>query len=66
MSDRAEHMEYSLHPDVCAMTIGKDAALLYPVLLMHQVHDVRVAVIDDPEVNPDMLDGYDAMITNLQ
>ena len=65
MSDRTEHMEYSIHPDVCAMTIGKDAALPYPVLLMHQVHDVRVAVIDDPEVNPDMLDGYDAMITNL-
>ena len=33
---------------------------------MHQVHDVHVAVIDAPDINPGQLDGYDAMITNLR
>ena len=59
-------IEYSFHPDVCAMTAGRDVALPYPVLQMHQVHDVRVAVIDDPDIAAEDLDGYDAMITNLR
>lgn len=65
MSGTVNHIEYSLHPDVCAMTIGRDSALPFPVLQMHQVHDVHVAVIDNLDVTPEQLDGYDAMITNL-
>ena len=65
MSSVVNHIEYSLHPDVSAMTVGRDVALPYPVLQMHQVHDVHVAVIDNPDITSDKLDGYDAMITNL-
>ena len=48
------------------MTIGRDSSLPFPVLQMHQVHDVHVAVIDTPDINPGQLDGYDAMFTNLR
>ena len=65
MDSMVNHIEYSLHPDVSAMTVGRDVALPYPVLQMHQVHDVHVAVIDNPDITSDKLDGYDAMITNL-
>ena len=47
------------------MTIGRDEALPCPVVQMHQVHDVRVAVLDNPEFTPEQFEGYDAMITNL-
>ncbi|MEE1163799.1 MAG: peptidoglycan editing factor PgeF, partial [Lachnospiraceae bacterium] len=40
--------------------------LPFPVLQMHQVHDVHVAVIDNPDITSEQLDGYDAMITNLR
>ena len=59
------HISYEIHPDVCAGTIGRDAALPCPVLQMNQVHDVQVAVVDRPDVTPDELDGFDAMVTNL-
>ena len=59
------HISYEIHPDVCAGTIGRDAVLPCPVLQMNQVHDVQVAVVDRPDVTPDELDGFDAMVTNL-
>lgn len=59
------HISYEIHPDVCSGTIGRDAALPCPVLQMNQVHDVQVAVVDRPDVTPDELDGFDAMVTNL-
>ena len=66
MSSVVNHIEYSLHPDVSAITIGRDSALPFPVLQMHQVHDVHVVVIDNPDITSEQLDGYDAMITNLR
>ena len=66
MGSAVNHIEYSLHPDVSAMTVGRDSALPFPVLQMHQVHDVHVAVIDNPDITSEQLDGYDAMITNLR
>ena len=59
------HITYEIHPDVCAGTIGRDATLPWPVLQMNQVHDVQVAVVDRPDVTPDELDGFDAMVTDL-
>ena len=50
MGSAVNHIEYSLHPDVSAMTVGRDSALPFPVLQMHQVHDVHVAVIDNPDI----------------
>ena len=58
-------MTYEIHPDVCAGTVGRDEALPCPIVQMHQVHDVKVAVVDRGDKTRDELDGYDAMITNL-
>lgn len=59
------NINYEIHPDVCAGTVGRDEALPCPILQMNQVHDVKVAVVDRGEISPAELDGYDAMITNL-
>ena len=58
-------MTYEIHPDVCAGTVGRDEALPFPIVQMHQVHDVKVAVVDRGDITRDELDGYDAMITDL-
>ena len=58
-------MTYEIHPDVCAGTVGKDEALPCSIVQMHQVHDVKVAVVDRGDLTRDELDGYDAMITDL-
>ena len=63
ISDR--NMTYEIHPDVYAWTVGKDEALPCHIVLMHQVHDVKVAVVDRGDMTSYELDGYDAMITNL-
>ena len=63
ISDR--NMTYEIHPDVCEGTVGRDEILPYPIVQMHQVHDVKVAVVDRGDLTRDELDGYDAMITNL-
>ena len=58
-------MTYEIHPDVCAGTVGRDEAMPCPIVQMHQVHDVKVAVVDRGDLTRDELDGYDAMITDL-
>ena len=58
-------MTYEIHPDVCAGTVGRDEALPCPIVQMHQVHDVKVAVVGRGDLTRDELDGYDAMITDL-
>ena len=58
-------MTYEIHPDVCVGTVGRDEALPCPIVQMHQVHDVKVAVVDRGDLTRDELDGYDAMITDL-
>ena len=58
-------MTCQIHPDVCAGTVGRDEALPCPIVQMHQVHDVKVAVVDRGDLTRDELDGYDAMITDL-
>ena len=59
------NINYEIHPDVCAGTVGRDEALPCPILQMNQVHDVKVVIVDRGEISPAELDGYDAMITNL-
>ena len=56
---------FQIHPDVCAGTVGRDESLPCPIVQMHQVHDVKVAVVDRGDLTRDELDGYDAMITDL-
>lgn len=65
MGSAVNHIEYFLHPDVLTMTVGRDSAFPFPVLQMHQVHDVKVAVVDRGDLTKDELEGYDAMITDL-
>lgn len=57
---------FQIHPDVCAGIVGRDEALPCPIVQMHQVHDVKVAVVDRGDLTRDELEGYDAMITDLQ
>lgn len=64
MSVSDNHISYEIHPDVSAMTIGRDEVMPCTILQMHQVHDVHVAVVDRPDMSADQLDGYDAMITD--
>jgi len=49
-----------------AFTTTKDAALPYPVVTGHQVHEALVAVVDRPDYTREELRGYDAYITNLR
>ncbi len=57
---------YSLGDGVEAFTTLRDAVLPYNVICGHQVHDVRVAVIDRADLTREDLEGYDALITNLR
>lgn len=57
---------HSLGDGVEAFSTMRDAQLPYNVICGHQVHDVRVAVIDRPDLTREDLEGYDAFITNLK
>ena len=59
------NINYEIHSDVCAGTVGRDEALPCPILQMNQVHDVKVAVVDRVDISQDDLDGCDAMMTDL-
>lgn len=57
---------YSLGDGVEAFSTMRDAQLPYHVICGHQVHDIRVAVVDRPDLTREDLEGYDAFITNLK
>lgn len=59
-------LQYSLGDGVEAFSTMRDAALPYNVICGHQVHDVRVAVVDRAELTREDLEGYDALITSLK
>lgn len=59
-------LKYDIHPDVEAFTFGRDMDLPYNITQMHQVHDVKIAFIDRPDISKEELDGYDALVTNLK
>ena len=59
-------LKYTLGDGVEAFSTMRDAQLPYNVICGHQVHDVRVAVIDRPDLTREDLEGYDAFITNLK
>lgn len=66
MSDSHIHIiDYDIHQDVSAATYGRDAVLPYPVIQMHQVHDVKIAVVERSDMKQEELDGCDAIMTNL-
>lgn len=57
---------YSLGPNVEAFSTMRDSVLPYFVVTGHQVHGTRIAVITDPGIGREDLDGYDALVTNLK
>lgn len=58
-------LKYDLGPGAEAFTSRRYAALPYPVIQGHQVHDCKVAVIERPGLTREDLEGYDAFVTNL-
>jgi len=56
-------LTYDLGEGVEAFTAGRDAALPYPVVQGHQVHETRIAVVDR-WMTREELEGYDAFITD--
>lgn len=58
-------LEYGLGAGVEAFSTRRNAALPYPVIQGHQVHDCKVAVIDSPGLTREELEGYDAFVTRL-
>ena len=56
---------YDMGRGVEAFTSMCGAVLPYPVIMGHQIHSDKVAVIDRPGLTRDDLKGYDAFITNL-
>ena len=58
-------LPYNLGPGVEAFSTQRNAALPYPVIQGHQVHDCKVAVVDRSDMTREDLEGYDAFVTNL-
>ena len=49
-----------------AFTAGREEALPCPVVQPHQVHGCKVAAVDRPGLTREILEGYDALVTNLR
>ena len=65
MADSNELLRYDLGPGVEAFSTRRDSVLPYPVVQSHQVHGVRVAVVDRPDMTREDLEGVDALVTAL-
>ena len=63
---KSDLLKYDLGPGAESFTTMRDAALPCPVVIGHQVHGCRVAKVDRPDLTREDLEGYDALITNLQ
>lgn len=58
-------LNYQLGEGVLAFTCGRNCPLPFPVLQPHQTHSSNIACIEDPDVDPAMLENIDALTTNL-
>ncbi len=56
-------LRYDLGEEVEAWSSRKGAVLPYPVVMGHQVHGDRIAVITRPDTTRKELEGYDAFVT---
>lgn len=57
---------YDMGSGVEAFSTLRDAILPYPVVQPHQTHTDTVALVDDPGLTRQDLEGVDALITNLK
>lgn len=58
-------LKYQLGEGVLAFTCGRNCPLPFPVLQPHQTHSSNIACIEDPDMDPAMLENIDALTTNL-
>lgn len=58
-------LKYQMGTGVEAFTTMRNAELPYPVVLGHQVHGVKVGVVDAQHCSAEDFEGYDALVTNL-
>ena len=58
-------LTYDLGAGVEAFSTRRNAALPYPVIQGHQVHDCHVAVIERAGVTREELEGIDAFVTRI-
>lgn len=65
MAAENELLQYDLGPGVEAFSTRRSCELPYPVVQSHQVHGVRVAVVDRPDLMREDLEGVDALVTAL-
>ncbi len=65
MSNDSTLLQYDLGPGVEAFSTRRDSELPFPVVLSRQVHGVRVAVVNRPDMTREELEGYDALVTAL-
>jgi hypothetical protein len=63
MTTESTLLPYDLGAGVEAFSTRRDSVLPYPVILGHQVHGFRVAVVDRPDTKREELEGYDALVT---
>ena len=58
-------IRYDIDADIEAFTAGRGEDLPCPVVQAHQVHGCEVAIIDRPGITREVLEGYDALVTNI-
>jgi len=58
-------LKYDFGVGVEAFSTQRDAMLPYHVIQGHQIHGCKVAVIEQPNMTREDLEGYDALVTNL-
>lgn len=60
-----DSIRFDLGHGVEALTSVRDSILPYDVVTAHQVHGIRVAIIDRVGITREELEGYDALVTDL-
>ena len=65
MMASVDPLRHHLGKGVESFSTRRDSILPYPVITGHQVHGIKVAVVERPDMTRDDLEGYDALVTNL-
>ena len=60
-----ENLLYDLGDGVRAFSTRRDCMPSFHIVMGHQVHDDRVAIVDRPDLTREDLEGYDALVTRL-
>lgn len=61
-----ELLRYEIAEGVSAFSTLRDAALPFPVVQAHQIHEDKIKVITSPLTSREELEGIDAMLTNVR